>query len=158
MKKGFTLIELIFVIVVLGILASVAIPKLSSSRDDAYQVKGKSDVSSIKAGINRFKMEQIASGNYTSVTMATLDDATPLESDKKLFYRDNNMTYSLLQEPIYSGNSADIKGGDWVKASATQYKFYLNPSEYATFDYNSSTGLFSCTFSTPSNLCSILTR
>ena len=35
MKKGFTMIELIFVIVILGILASVAIPRLASTREDA---------------------------------------------------------------------------------------------------------------------------
>ena len=35
MKKGFTMIELIFVIVILGILASVAIPRLSGTREDA---------------------------------------------------------------------------------------------------------------------------
>ena len=35
MKKGFTMIELIFVIVILGILASVAIPRLSATRTDA---------------------------------------------------------------------------------------------------------------------------
>ena len=35
MKKGFTMIELIFVIVILGILASVAIPRLASTRADA---------------------------------------------------------------------------------------------------------------------------
>ena len=35
MKKAFTMIELIFVIVIIGILASVAIPKLAASRDDA---------------------------------------------------------------------------------------------------------------------------
>ena len=35
MKKGFTMIELIFVIVILGILASVAIPRLAGTRDDA---------------------------------------------------------------------------------------------------------------------------
>ena len=35
MKKGFTMIELIFVIVILGILASVAIPRLASTRTDA---------------------------------------------------------------------------------------------------------------------------
>ena len=35
MKKAFTMIELIFVIVIVGILAAVAMPKLAASRDDA---------------------------------------------------------------------------------------------------------------------------
>ena len=35
MKKGFTMIELIFVMVVLGILASIAIPRLHGTKEDA---------------------------------------------------------------------------------------------------------------------------
>ena len=35
MKRGFTMIQLIFVIVILGILAAVAIPKLAATRTDA---------------------------------------------------------------------------------------------------------------------------
>ena len=35
MKKAFTMIELIFVIVIIGILSAVTLPRLSATRDDA---------------------------------------------------------------------------------------------------------------------------
>ena len=40
-KKAFTMVELIFVIVIIGILASIAIPRLAATRDDAEIVRAK---------------------------------------------------------------------------------------------------------------------
>ena len=34
-SRAFTMVELIFVIVILGILSAIAVPKLNASRDDA---------------------------------------------------------------------------------------------------------------------------
>ena len=52
MKKAFTMIELIFVIVIIGILASVAIPKLQSLKDDAIASSCEYDVKQLLTEIS----------------------------------------------------------------------------------------------------------
>ena len=56
LKKGFSIIELIFVIAVLGILAAVAIPKLLDTRSSALEATIKQDISTISTSIQSYYM------------------------------------------------------------------------------------------------------
>ena len=51
-KRAFTLIEIIFVIVILGVLSAIAIPKLFFTRSDAIVANAKTQIAAIKSGIS----------------------------------------------------------------------------------------------------------
>ena len=71
MKKAFTMIEIIFVIVIIGILAAVAIPKLSATRSDA---EGADIVTSLASCINDAGNQYMMSASFNHYTQD--DNAT----------------------------------------------------------------------------------
>ena len=64
MKKGFTMIELIFVIVILGILASVAIPRLAATREDA---EISATVANLRTLVSDANAYYVAKGSFNGV-------------------------------------------------------------------------------------------
>jgi general secretion pathway protein G len=98
MKKAFTMIELVFVIVILGILASVAIPKLSATRDDAEIMAGVQRVSSLISDIGSY---YTAHGNFAEVNKMSNEEL--LKADLTKF--DGNLTGTTA----YFGNTARTK-------------------------------------------------
>ncbi|MDD2358477.1 MAG: type II secretion system protein [Thiovulaceae bacterium] len=58
-KKAFTMIELIFVVVVLGILTSIALPKFATTQNEAAEANIKQQIQAIRASIESEKMERL---------------------------------------------------------------------------------------------------
>ena len=132
MKKAFTMIELIFVIVILGVLASVALPKFGSTKNMADISKARSDVAAIRSSILTEKQSQLIKGINTYIPELSANGTT-------LFTGDGTRT--LLTYGIVSGTSA----GKWSASGATYklYNFKVDTTNIL-FTYNNTTGTFNC--------------
>lgn len=53
-KKGFTLVELLVVVAIIGILAAIAIPQFAAYRTRAYNSSSQSDLRNFKTGMESY--------------------------------------------------------------------------------------------------------
>lgn len=70
MKKAFTMIELVFVIVVIGILSAIAVPKFAATRDDAQISKARAEVAAMRSAIATERQKRILKGDFTDIVAA----------------------------------------------------------------------------------------
>ena len=73
-RKAFTQIELIFVMLVVGILAVVAIPRLAASRDDANAAKCTQEVQQLLSEVS----QHYANEGYSAFAVLPIENMTNL--------------------------------------------------------------------------------
>lgn len=126
MKKGFTMIELIFVIVILGILAAVAIPKLAATRDDAKAATVKTDVGTFLQAIPAWYQGQ-KDATISNATSIDTNVWTKTSGDQEYLYKENSSDTDRIYIRIVDANSSTnalaVAAGSSVADGTTSWTF-----------------------------------
>jgi general secretion pathway protein G len=114
MKKqaGFSLIEIMVVVVILGILASIVVPKILSRPDEARIVKAKQDILAIQNAMDLYKLDN---GFYPSTEQGI----------EALVEQPNTSPTPRNWKPYLKNVPQDPWGRDYL---------YLNPGQHSDVD------------------------
>ncbi|NPA55660.1 MAG: type II secretion system protein [Epsilonproteobacteria bacterium] len=117
-RRGFTMLELIFVIVVIGILASIALPRINATRTDAK-------ISALSKQINS-AIKEI--GGYVTATGINTNEVSIVDQSKVL-----RQMIAKNQAKKDSATKVEIYGDDTttcitLETNKTDLMVYSNPN------------------------------
>ena len=132
MRKAFTMVELVFVIVVIGILSAVAIPKLAPIVNNAKDSKAKATVASVRSAIATQKQKLVLQGEFGNITkLRNINPGTGVFTNIMYSKNGNDVNGSRVLE--YDVKSCTNRAGCWNTADGVTYTYYKTSSDTCTF-------------------------
>ena len=121
-RKAFTMLELVFVIVIIGILSAIAIPKFSATANLAQMSKGKSTLATVRSALATERQKNILRG--TGSTAISIYNASG-----RIFTRFTDVNGSRILD---NDLPRCTELGCWSVSSGT-YTFYREATPNCTY-------------------------
>jgi prepilin-type N-terminal cleavage/methylation domain-containing protein len=135
MKRAFSMIELVFVIVILGILSIVAMPKFASVQDDALVSNEKATIEAVKNSIQQLHGKWLLRrGDFSTTIFYNSTDVNQTINFSSSGYPTsldfNSIAFGLVLDPedVSDWSSTDLGNGK-IK--------YIGPASSTVIDKNS---------------------
>jgi prepilin-type N-terminal cleavage/methylation domain-containing protein len=125
-QDGFTLVEVLIVIVIVGILAAVVVPRYSAASEDSRQIASKEQLRQLRTMVELYKTQH--NGQLPNI----VTDWNPMT--KVTTYKGRNVGPYLAAAPKNPMNDLDkVVDGDVTKPATGQKTAFI-------YDYKSSAG------------------
>lgn len=125
-RRGFTLIELILVISILGILAVSALPKFIDITGSARRASRDGVVGAVRSGVQLYRANDMVTGGSSGVYPTTLDV---------------NADASTCSTCFSTVLSTGVPDSSWRRTNSTTYT-HNDGTTVVTYAYNATNGTF----------------